>query len=603
MIPPLVALWVHLSWILGFEVSFWHVPVGLLSSLLFLSYLERTPIYKLWKVFLVGLILLGLALLWSKSRYDLSWDGPGYHQEAIIQLESGHNPVYDHLVEDQNSSFIWVNAYPKGTWAFSTAVYALTQSIESGKIYHLIGFFSLALLSVFFIHQLLPTINRYLKWLLIIGLIANPILWVQVNSYYVDGVLFSYLMLLLMYQYLHFKNCIDERYLIGIGLLAVFIPFIKYSGFLIGGLAVLLFTGHYWKQFKAKGIFSTKLLLLALITGLIFSAASLIPNTLYHHNPVHPIGTIDLVEWQAPKNIVDKPYLLQWWISFHSKSSQSGWNQESELKWPFSLDFNAEFDPFRFAWIQTAGWGPLTSGLVWLSLILALIHLRSLELRWTVGLFLLFLLLGTAFMTGSWMARYFSWWHTLPMVVAFALLYKKSPLWTRALLAIILSLVIVQTAYLVFVNFNYQFLREAAINKQWTRWKEAGSDTLHFVFYRDSFHARNSTRVRYQELGFYLKDDTLAVQQAEKKETIISSRNSGFVVFDGLKKATLSDFDRFILSTPEYFMDDSWYLDDQGSRKGWFENFQAGVPLEQDAWHRYHVWPHWNEFKAAEGLY
>lgn len=101
MTPPLVALWVHLNWILGFEVSFWHVPVGLMSSLLFLSYLERTPIYKLWKVFLVGLILLGLALLWSTSRYDLSWDGPGYHQEAIIQLESGHNPVYDHLIEDQ----------------------------------------------------------------------------------------------------------------------------------------------------------------------------------------------------------------------------------------------------------------------------------------------------------------------------------------------------------------------------------------------------------------------------------------------------------------------------------------------------------------------
>ena len=74
----------------------------------------------------------------SRSFFDLSYDGQAYHQEALIQLVRGWNPVYQQLNgPEANNMHRWLNHYSKGVWFYESVIFQVTQNMEAAKLFHL----------------------------------------------------------------------------------------------------------------------------------------------------------------------------------------------------------------------------------------------------------------------------------------------------------------------------------------------------------------------------------------------------------------------------------------------------------------------------------
>ncbi|MCM3560192.1 hypothetical protein M4D57_16620 [Brevibacillus borstelensis] len=153
---------------------------------------------------LAGLALvLGISLYVSAHTYDLSWDGQTYHQEAIILLKDGWNPVYEQLEAPTDAELaklqgrelltvfeLWINHYSKGSWLLDSLLYKVTDQIEVSKIFNFILLFASFFLSA---AAMLTAFPAKPKRAVILSLLlaCNPVVVTQLITFYIDGQLAS----------------------------------------------------------------------------------------------------------------------------------------------------------------------------------------------------------------------------------------------------------------------------------------------------------------------------------------------------------------------------------------------------------------------------
>ena len=125
--------------------------------------------------------------------YDVSFDGQLYHQDAILRLVRGWNP----LLETGPTSYTKItDYYPKAAWIIAASLQCATGSIESGKALNI-----LLVIASFFIARrslaatgLVPARGRTIVATL---LALNPVSVCQLFSFMVDGCLASLLVILM----------------------------------------------------------------------------------------------------------------------------------------------------------------------------------------------------------------------------------------------------------------------------------------------------------------------------------------------------------------------------------------------------------------------
>lgn len=133
--------------------------------------------------------------------FDASFDGQAYHQEAVLQMLDGWNPIRDPggAYESSNlyapySNELWIEHYPKGAWLESAAIVAATGRIESGKAPNLI--LLIASFMVVFAAMLLTLPSRRWLALLFAAVLAlNPVAVTQLFTFYIDGQMGSLVLL------------------------------------------------------------------------------------------------------------------------------------------------------------------------------------------------------------------------------------------------------------------------------------------------------------------------------------------------------------------------------------------------------------------------
>ena len=160
---------------------------------------------KAFLYLIIGSGLMFLSFWISGWFYDVSFDGQWYHQDAILFFSKGWNPYYDPLLADgvvSGNNANYVNHYPKATWIYQSIVYLFFGSIELGKALHLqlILSFGLLLFSFLSTKTTLSTVHRVF---LVLIAIATPITMGQIFSFYVDGVLYCFLGLFLVFLIKH----------------------------------------------------------------------------------------------------------------------------------------------------------------------------------------------------------------------------------------------------------------------------------------------------------------------------------------------------------------------------------------------------------------
>ena len=90
----------------------------------------------------------------------------------------------------------WQTYYAKSTWHIGASFYALTNNIESGKIYNIIGIFITFSLTLYILYKI--TNKAAISTIIALLLSINPISLVQCFTYYNDGFMGNLLMTLIV---------------------------------------------------------------------------------------------------------------------------------------------------------------------------------------------------------------------------------------------------------------------------------------------------------------------------------------------------------------------------------------------------------------------
>lgn len=178
-------------------VGIYNLLAGYFITWISVYYIFYRKRYK--KFILVGILatcVIIVAVVLNTYIQEIAYDGNLYHKFAVGLLKIGWNPIYDNIYEyikilgipDNriSSSDIWVACYPKAAWYFDSSIYALTNNIESAKVFNfLILYGTLAINYHFFSKKLRTTLAIIIS----LAMVMIPAGCSQIFTFYVDGAL------------------------------------------------------------------------------------------------------------------------------------------------------------------------------------------------------------------------------------------------------------------------------------------------------------------------------------------------------------------------------------------------------------------------------
>lgn len=375
---------------LGVPISCFNLPLAALCSAIICFFLSRRSAKQTLEIFLCGILLLTITAVLSGLVFDWSWDGNRYHKSITGALKWGWNPLHETFYEFakdipflSHATETWYDAYPKLTEIWAASVYAITNNIETGKCFNLLGMVALFCIC----YAVLADAGLFRKSQIIFCsflCVVNPVTLSQITTYYVDGYLWQiFLACMVALLYLTFwengkykRGCFSVVFIsINLGLN------IKFSALIYFAVLCICFFG-YWaiEKYRREGWKASKiwirrrflLFALAVIFGTgLAGATSYGVNLLRHGNPVYTMigeGSTEIITSQLPDVYKSMSHPLRFIASLLSRTNNNLSIEEVEWKFPFTFSA-AEISATQEYDVRIAGWGYLFSGILLLSVI------------------------------------------------------------------------------------------------------------------------------------------------------------------------------------------------------------------------------------------
>jgi hypothetical protein len=393
--------------------------------------------------------VIGSSAVLGGQVLDTTFDGQWYHQEAVVRLAEGWNPVREDLEQadyGDNRARIQLNGYPKASWLWGTAIYRTTGRLEHAKALSL----PLMVAAFAITASALLGLGRLPTWLVILtaaALAANPVAITQTLNTQLDGDLSSMLLMAAASLVLAARTGRGGPFAALVMAIAIAINLkltaAAFAVVILGtGLTVILVVNRR---------LLTQKILAAVVGGFVLGILVVgwhpfVTNTLRHGHPLYPImGPEKSVLIEPAKTNRITLFVHSVFTESHHVS-QADWSEHDVLERPFKFPFSVtreEVDAFLYPDVRSGGWGPLYGGMMLLAAAaLAVAGVRS--RRW--------LLVGTASIAGlllavlilphPWFARFVphGWW--IPLVVAPAGWMSESRLARMLASAIVLTAVV-----------------------------------------------------------------------------------------------------------------------------------------------------------------
>lgn len=368
----------------------------------------------------VGLIFV--ALLMASLYYDYSWDGRAYHQIGIYYLANGWNPVYQKMAELTNlevflSHEIWVEHYLKFAEITAACIYKAFGFIEIGKAVNYILAFACFLYGVQVLLKL-PHITMIRAFLLAFLLVFSPVVFVQINTYYIDGLLACALcMVFLGILDLEIQPTKAKYCLFVLALVAT--ASIKLTGVAYVGFIGLAYLGYKIVCFGLKD--SKSLIVSGLASAFIIALCNSNPfftNIAEGKHPGYPLlgkNKIDIITGQQPQTFKDFTRFEKMFYSLFSKTYNG--RDTTEFKIPF---FKTSGERFGDPDTRVAGFGYYFGGIIILCMLFVLIHYKELRAHSKALLAITLVLFSVFINPESWWARYAPQLWLVPFVLFIA---------------------------------------------------------------------------------------------------------------------------------------------------------------------------------------
>ncbi|MBD0384221.1 hypothetical protein [Paenibacillus sedimenti] len=393
--------------------------------------------------------------------YDLSYDGQAYHQEAIIHLAEGWNPVYDKEISQPTGNSIWINHYAKAAEIAAASIYAATGLIEHSKVINLMAMAASGLLSLGALLTLKPE-NRVTAWVVALLLALNPVSMYQSFTFYVDGLLGSLLLCLIALGCL---ICTRPGWLLlTVYTLAMILTMnikftaIGYAGVLTVGLLIALYMSEQFVRLK-------QLFRVAALGGmigvLIVGYNPYVTNTLHKGHPFYPLAgenAIDVVKNFTPRNLERMNRFEQVAASYFAEPMGNSTDKKpTQFQWPFTFEAQ-QLPTFAETDVAVAGFGPLFSGALVLAIIALMLAFRKRPGITLAAIGVIALLAASSFINpAAWWARYVPQLWAVPLICVWLALYLKG---NKLLKGVGIALTVVIAANSLLVSGSYT-------TKQW----------------------------------------------------------------------------------------------------------------------------------------
>ena len=447
--------------IFGGTVGKYMLPLSFAAAILLTGIFYGGKIGRLYILeIIVSIALFCMLAYFCGMIYDTSWDGNAYHKLAIGLLKNHWNPmnansnkeIIKNLIQIKSKPdhFIWAEAYPKAAWIFGASIYAITENIESGKVYTILGIFCAFAFTKYYLEKIGKSKRFSISFALAAAL--NPIAIAQLKTFYVDGYLYLILYILVL-------SLIMNSNKISASLAAsamIICGNIKFTGLFYGGVFCIAYYIWYCANSfidKEKNFFQICLkrfclfAALGLITIFWAGAQSYGTNFINHDNLLYPLmgkNSIDIITSNSP--FPEANHFKNLLISIYSRMDNFTLNHNPKkvpiLKIPFAI-YDSEKTHLNIIDNRISGWGVWFSGFFTLSILAILIKLYSMQknkeffflsMNIFVNLLLCFVI------KESWWARYSPQIYFIALIGFFIVLdAKKSALFECIFLLIILA--------------------------------------------------------------------------------------------------------------------------------------------------------------------
>ncbi|PWH84455.1 hypothetical protein DIS18_07995 [Algibacter marinivivus] len=472
-------LLVLLSFIIGHYFLPWACPLSIILAVIVLFILGKK--YEIDKrtvkvSVVLSFFLIVLSLLVSALFWDLSWDGQWYHQSAIYNLAEGWNPFSEPIRKFNRSNDLSIIHFPKGSWYMAASIYSTFGFIEAGKA---LNFIILIVASLFFyIVSRKFRLSKRNSFIVSSLIILNPVVWSEIVTYLVDGLLFLYLSIYIAALFSVIRKYDFLHLLIGImaivGLLNV-----KFTGIVF--LVVFSGFGFIYVLLKNKALifkyigFHTLAIALGLI---VFGFNPYVSNLQKRGNPLYPIlgskgypsqleqGKDGNEKHETPLNMKGKSLPFRFFYAHFGKPGNAPYDNQdnAELAIPFISSISS-WRAYRFHETRIAGFGPFFSGI----LILSILYLFYL-LRHNKSKRLLVLIAYSAIISSLLISKHF-WWARfapqiwlIPIVPMFIGLYsfKKKRIFNYGLI----SLTVANALIVLFIHMHWEALATLKVKEE-----------------------------------------------------------------------------------------------------------------------------------------
>ena len=466
-----------------------HCQHGIFSVSLFLSIVITVYLFsknlskkELLICSLTVLLLIIASILFCGSILSYDYDGNSYHKVAIGFLKNGWNPILEsgRIFSERyfnstavSGTSVWIDHYGKSTWLFSSVIYLITNNIECGKAYQLLGCISLFCISFSYF---LSNKKKIIKSVLLAFLLAfNPVSLSQLLTFYVDGYLFSLLYILMIALFQLADNIIIDKKVSWIMIFSsmILLSNVKFTGLLYGGVACILVYGgmFIYSTFINKQYIPQNRLLKYLFTFATLAVLCIcwigyptyITNFIDHGSFTYPLtgdGKIDIITSNSPAGFVGKNAIYQFFYGIFGRMGNVLYDIENplpKLKIPFSLHASELVIPSVDT--RISGFGFFFSGLLIVSLIGILFYItnkqNSKNHRLFVSLALLLILSSSFAIPAGYWARYnpFLWL----VILIYIYIYEPTSKIKNNLYMGYIILLLINTLYFILAPIQYTY--------------------------------------------------------------------------------------------------------------------------------------------------
>lgn len=458
------------------------LPLSLLVSILTFIFLERKANKTdILLPIIFSLLLVGVSIAISVFYFDLSWDGQWYLQSAIYHLENSWNPFLESIKEFEIFNSTPINHFPKSSWYFAASVFSTLGVFEAGKGIN----FILLFVTILLVYQTLQDYNIAKSKSIILTsiVVLNPVVWSEITTYLVDGLLVLYLTIYITILFAWLRSPNIKLVLIG-SFAIVLVINTKFTGLVFFCVLALFFT-IYLFFFKRELIIKSIIVhsVILVVSLLIFGYNPYVTNFIERSHPLYPImgtqeypsvyeetGQDDNEVYETPHNMQGKHLIVRMLYANFGRPDNAPYYKENdaELIWPFTSKI-ADWDAYHFHETRVSGFGPYFGVSLIISFLLFLsILIFDKKNRWIALLLVLALLSTLIFSKHFWWPRFAPHFWLVPIIPIIISFYKPTLKKLNFINWVIAALLFINSSIVLISHLGWETRSSIELRKQLT---------------------------------------------------------------------------------------------------------------------------------------